>query len=89
MRADAQRTGFIDLRDRASARANLEYIDHGNLDRQRAFVAADQRSAGRQHVSIVNNARLGGRAAHVERNRMRNAEFAAQRFRADYPGGRA
>ena len=45
LRADPQRP-LLDARDRAAAGADLKDVHHGDLDRQRALIAADQRGAG-------------------------------------------
>ena len=65
-RPDAQRAASRRARDAAAAGADLLNIDHRDLHRQARGVAADQRAAGHQHVAVMNDAGLGGRAAHVE-----------------------
>ena len=65
LRADAQRA-VLDARDRAAAGADLENVHHGDLHRQRLVVAADQRLRGGQRLALVDDAGLGGGAAHVE-----------------------
>jgi hypothetical protein len=64
-------------------------VHHRDLDRQRAFVAADQRRAGGQRPAGADDAGLGGGAAHVERDRVAHAQLRADRLRADHAGGGA
>ena len=45
----------------------------GDLHRQAGGVAADQRAAGHQHLAVVDDAGLGGGAAHVEGDGVRRA----------------
>ena len=65
-RADAQRVADLDAGDAAAAGADLLDVDHRHLHRQAGGIAADQRRAGHQHVALVDHAGLGGGAAHVE-----------------------
>ena len=83
LRADAQRA-VVDARDRAAAGADFENVHHRDLHRQRLLVAADQRRAGGQRLAVVDDAGFGGGAAHVERDRVVDAEHPAQRLRADH-----
>ena len=64
-RPDMQRA-HLDARDRAAAGADLLDVDHRNLHRQPGGVAADERAAGHQHLAAMDDAGLGGGAAHVE-----------------------
>ncbi len=88
LRADAQRLAFGETRDAAAAGADLENIHHRNLDRQRPLVAADQRRAGGQRPALADDARLCRGAAHIESDRIRQAELMADRLRANDAGGR-
>ena len=87
LRPDAQ-AAVIDARDRAAAGADLEDVHHGDLHRQRLVVAADQRLRGGQRLALVDDAGLGGGAAHVEGDGVLDAERVAERLRADHAGGR-
>ena len=64
-------------------------VHHRNLDRQRAFVAADQCAAGGQRTAFADDARLRGGAAHVKRDRVGQAKLRADRLRADDAGSGA
>ena len=65
-RTDMQRAAHFDARDRAAAGADLLDVDHRHLHRQTGGVAADERAAGHQHLAAMDDAGLGGGAAHVE-----------------------
>ena len=87
LRADAQ-GAVLDARDRAAAGADLENVHHRDLHRQRLVVAADQRRAGGQRLALVDDAGLGGGAAHVEGDGVLDAERVAERLGADHAGRR-
>ncbi len=87
LRAKPQRT-VVDARDRAAAGADLENIHHRDLHRQRPLITADQRRARRQRLAAMDDAGLGGGAAHVEGDRVVDLQRAAQRLRADDARGR-
>ena len=82
-----ERTAGLDPRDAAAAGANLLDVDHGDLQRQAGGVTADHRAAGHQHVAIVDDAGLGGGAAHVERDGVGEPDAIAQRLGGDDAGG--
>src|SRR6185295_15999259 len=82
-----QRARLVDRRDAAATGADLRDVDHRNLDRQRLRVASDERGAARQGLAAVDDAGLGGGAAHVERNRLLEPERTTQRTGADHAGG--
>ncbi len=86
--ADAQHA-FLDPCERAAAGADLENIHHRDLDRQRRVVAAEQRRAGGQRLALVDHAGLRGRAAHIEGDRIRQADRMTERPRADDAGRRS
>ena len=86
LRADAQ-AALLHPRDRAAAGADLENVHHGDLHRQRLVVAADQRGAGGERLAVVDDAGLGGGAAHVEGDRVLKPERTAERLGADDAGG--
>ncbi len=88
LRADAQHA-VLDPRHRAAAGADLENIHHRDLDRQRGVVAAQKRRAGGQRFALIDDAGFRRRAAHVESDRIRQADRMAERARADDAGGRA
>jgi hypothetical protein len=73
LRADLQRTGGIEPGDRAAARADLDDIDHRNLD----GVAGEGRSALEVVVArqadraALDEGGLRGRVADVERDEVR------------------
>ena len=89
LRPDAQGAAHIDHRDAAAAGADFEDVHHRYLDRQRLVVATDQRSRSGEHLAAIDDARLGGGSAHVEGDRVRQTQFAAQGLRAHHAGRRA
>src|SRR6266849_2314202 len=79
--ADLEEPHAVDARDRAAAGADLDHLDHRHADRPpRALLEA----VGARHLelapderhAVVDDARLGGRAAHVERQKLRLAALA-------------
>src|SRR5260370_84693 len=81
-RADTQRP-LAGGRYRAAAGTALRNVDHRDLHRQPGGIAADARAAGHQHVAAMDDAGLGGRAAHVEGDRVLEPDAIAQRLGAD------
>ena len=88
LRANAQGIAFADAGNRAAARADLEDIDHRDLDGQGLLIAADQRAAGGERLALADHARLGGRATHVESDRLAETHLRADRLCADDACGR-
>ena len=82
LRAEAERA-VVDAGDRAATGRDLENVHHGDLHRQRLFVAADQRRARGQSLAVIDDAGLGGGAAHVEGDGIVDFQRPAQRLRAD------
>jgi len=90
--ADLEEPHAVDARDRAAAGADLDHLDHRHADRQpRALLEA----VGARHLelapdkrhAVVDDARLGGRAAHVERQKLRLAALARGLGRGQGAGG--
>src|SRR2546430_7347706 len=76
VRSDLQEAHPVHARDRPTARADLDQLDDGDADREpRALLEP----VGARHLelapdewdALVDNARLRGRAAHVERDELR------------------
>ena len=71
MGTHAQEPDFVDASDRAAAGADLDHVDHRRFDWQ-AGALLETMYACRFHLSsdrrgaVLNQARLGGGAAHVE-----------------------
>ena len=97
-RPDLQAARRVEPGDRAAARADLGDVDR--RDPQQLARAAHQPAAGRQRAAdlvlaaardgaVLDQRRLGGRAAHVERDRVREAEPLRDAERRDDAGGRA
>jgi hypothetical protein len=63
-------------------------VDHRDLHRQPGGVATDERAADHQHAALMDDAGLGGGAAHVEGDRVREPDAVAQRLGADDAGRR-
>src|SRR3972149_3096460 len=61
------------------AGAHFEHIHHGDLHGQRLIVSADQGGAGGEDLALVDDARLGRRAAHVDGHGVAQIHFPAQR----------
>ena len=72
-RADAEQPDLVDVGDRAAARPGLDHVDHRHPDRQ-AGAALEPMFAGGFHrrgdrdPAALDQAGLGGGAAHVERD---------------------
>jgi len=79
-----QRAQF-DARDRAAAGADSSMSIIGSA-RQPGGVAADEGAARHQHVAVMDDAGLGGRAAHVEGDGVLEPDAVAQRLGADHSG---
>src|SRR5262249_13911357 len=79
---NVQRAHF-GARDRAAAGADLLDVDHRDLHRQPGGIATDERAAGHQHLAVMDDAGLGGRAAHIEGDRVLEPDAVAQRLGAD------
>src|SRR5262245_56200147 len=84
LRPHAERPRRADARDAAAAGADLLDGDHRELHRQALVVAADHRVRGHQHLAVEDHAGLRGGAAHVERDRLVEADRVAERARADH-----
>ena len=89
LRPDPQGARCINERDAAAAGAHLADVDHRHLHRQSLVVTADERDARCQRLALVNDAGLGGGAAHVESDRVLGPDRLADRLRADDAGSRA
>ncbi len=75
---DAQQAERVDARDRAAAGADLDHLDHADLDRQarallEAVAAVDLELARGQRLAVDDHGELGGRAADVEREQVGDA----------------
>ena len=80
---------MLNARDRPAARADFENVHHRYLNRQRLFVAADQRASGGQRLTVKDHASLGSGAAHVEGDRVFQVERLRDRLSADDAGRRS
>ena len=93
-RADAQRAARIDPGDAAAARAHLRQIDDRHADGVPGAVqpapdvalAADLVLGGGLDAAVLDEARLGGGAAHVEGDEVRATDLIAEALRGDDPG---
>ncbi len=97
-RADLQPAGRVEPGDAAAARAHLGDVDR--RDSQQLAGAADQPAAGRDRAAdlvlapagdgaVLDQRGLRGRAAHVERDQVLEAEPLRHPERGDDAGGRA
>ena len=86
LRADPQ-PALLHPRNRPAAGADLENVHHRDLHRQGPIVAADQRRPGGERFALVDDTGLRGGAAHVEGDRVLEAERMAERLGADDAGG--
>ena len=86
---DTQRLAVAQPCDAAAAGADLENVHHRDLDRQGAFVSADQRAARGERLALEDDAGLGAGAAHVEGDHVVEADRATHRARADHARSRA
>ena len=71
MRPDTEQADFVDRGNRAAARADLDHVDDGRLDRQAGALLEAMHAPGFQHrrdfgPAVLDQAGLGGRPAHVE-----------------------
>ena len=101
LRADEEPAERVDPRDRAAAGADLDHLDHRDLDREAAALlevvaAVDLELRGDERLAVGDDARLGGGAAHVERQQVlvpeeravvRGGEGAGRGPRLDQPDG--
>ncbi len=78
-----------DKSNRAAAGADLDDVDHRDLDRKRFLIATDKGRACGQHVALGNDTRFCRSAAHIESNGIRNFGVATDGLRRDHAGGRA
>ena len=84
----------VDAGQRAAAGADLDHLDHGDAHRQAAAlheaVAAVDLEAARGHrLAVVDDADLGGRAAHVEGQDAVDAHVLGDPGRQDHAARRA
>src|SRR5579885_1008641 len=73
--SDLQQPQRIDARNRASARANLDHLDHRHLDGQtrsffEAITAINLKFVRDKRLALVNDAELSRRSAHIEREQI-------------------
>src|SRR5205807_8175952 len=90
-RADFQQTDLVDGGDRAAAGADLDQLDGGDADRQpaalhEALLARGFEGVGGERLAAVDERELGGGAAHVEREQVAVAVFAAEEGGGQRPG---
>src|SRR6185436_13844946 len=97
-RADGDRAGRVAPRDRAASGADLGDVDRRYADQlaRSAQQARADRERGAHLVllrprdaAVLDEGGLGGRAAHVEGDRVGVAELAGERERRDDAGGGA
>ena len=83
LRADLERADVVDPGDRAAAGADLDHVDHRQHHRMAAGIAADVIAGRQRRLAVADQARLGGGAAHVERDDVGIAERDADPRRGD------
>ena len=91
---DIERAEVRLARDRAAARADLDQLDSGDLDRQsgaaqKTLFARGFEAVGDQRLAVVDQGELGGRAAHVEGEYAFQPGVAAEPGAGQRAGGRA
>ena len=74
VRADLERADVVEPGDRAAAGADLDHVDHRQHHRMAAGIAADVVAGRHGRLAVADQARLGGGAAHVERDDVGEAE---------------
>ena len=74
LRPDLERADLVDPGDAAAAGADLDHVDHRQHHRMAAGVAADVIARRHRRLAVADQARLGGGAAHVERDHVGEAE---------------
>ena len=92
-RPDPQRPGAVDPGDASAAGADLGEVDHGRLHRQagsgahhaEAALAAHLEVMGDRGRAVADQAGLGGRPAHVERQHALEVVAVAELARCDDP----
>ena len=84
LRADAQHAR-LHRRDRAAARADRVHLDHRQSDEVAVLPVPEAADRGR---AAAHEARLVARAAHVDRDEVRNTRARRDRARADHAAGR-
>ena len=94
VRADAQQPHGVDRGDRAAAGADLDHVDRGGLDRQARALLEAVLAPGLQHrgdlrAAVLDQAGLGGGAAHVEGEQVGVAGPRAQQRGGQRAAGRA
>ena len=92
--AHLEQTELVYVRDAAAPRADLDHVDHGRLDRQTAALleAVDARGLHHgRHVgpAALDQACLGGGAAHVERDHIAVVRLGAEKRRGQPAAGRS
>ena len=96
LRADPERTAGVEPGDAPAACAHFREVDDRHPDGMAGAVepapdialAADLVFGGRLDPAVLDQARLGGGAAHVEGDEVRPAELLAHALRSDHPRGR-
>ena len=93
-RAHLEQAELVHPSDAAAAGSDLDHVDHGRLDRQPAALleAVDARGLHHwRHVGLAgpDEACLGGRAAHVERDHVAMSCLIAEKRRSQPAPGRA
>ena len=92
---DLEQPERVDARDRAAAGADLDHLDHGQVDRQpgallEAVAAVDLEAVRQQRLAPVDHRELGGGAAHIEGEEILVAGRGAEGRRGQRsPGGTA
>jgi hypothetical protein len=94
MRPDAQQADRVDGGDGAAAGADLDHVHRRRLDRQagaflEAVLAPGFHQRGDLRAAVLDQARLGGGAAHVEGQQIGVAGARAQQCRRQRAAGRA
>ena len=78
LRPDLERADVVEPRDAAAAGADLDHVDHRQHDRMAAGIAADVVARRQRRLALANQARLGGGAAHVERDDVGKSKLPAR-----------
>ena len=94
VRPDLEQPEAVDPGDAAAAGADLDHLDHRHLDRQaaallEAVLAVDLEICRDQGFAMLDQAGLGGGAAHVEREQARAVDQPAVVGGGERAGGRA
>ena len=88
LRSHFERADVVAPRNRAAAGADLDHVDHRQHHRMAAGIAADVIARRQRRLALADQARLGRRAAHVERDHIGKSKRLPDRRRGDYAADR-